>query len=439
MRNKVLVKVIGVVAVLALAAAACGSGDNSSKSSKKSSSAGGGPSPNAGKAPPSVPGFDGSTIKLGVVTPLTGAVSVIAVPLTSGSDVYWKAVNANGGVGGKYKVELKEEDSQYQTPVATQAYDKIKGDVVAFQQILGTQITKALLPKLQADNLSAAPATLDAEWVKNPTLFPIAGPYQIQAVNSLDYYINNGGKGKKICAIAQDDEFGVAGLQGLDYAAGKLNFKVAKTVKFTTVISGGGDVTAQIQQLSDEKCDLVFTVATAADASSILTKMIGLNFSPQVIALAPFWLAAYAQSPALQSFLVKHFWLASEGSYWGDPNIPGMTKMLSDVQKYKPDQKPDPYFAFGYAQAWAVDQILEKAVANGDLSKEGIQKASNEVGTLKFDGLTGDYLYGSSAADRNPARTSTVFKVDPSKPAGLDVLAPTFASDAAKSYKFPNP
>ncbi len=435
MRSKLLVKLIGVLAILSLVVAACGSGDNASKSKKTGPSAG--PSKNAGKAPATVPGFDGSTIKLGVVTPLTGAVSVISLPLTYGSDVYWKGVNANGGVGGKYKVELKEEDSQYQTPVATQAYDKIKGDVVAFQQILGTQITKALLPKLQADSLSAAPATLDAEWVKNPSLFPIAGPYQIQAVNSLDYYIKNGGQGKKICAIAQDDEFGVAGLQGLDYAASKLHFTVAKTVKFTTVISGGGDVTAQIQQLSDAKYDLVFTVATAADASSILTKSIALNFTPQVIALAPFWLSAFAQSPALQDFLVKHFWLASEGSYWGDPNIPGMTKMLADVQKYKPDQKPDPYFGFGYAQAWAMDQILEKAVADGDLSKEGIQRASNEVGTLKFDGLTGDYLYGSSAAARDPPRTSTVFKVDPSKPAGLDVLAPTFASDAAKSYKFP--
>ena len=57
--------------------------------------------------------------------------------------MYWEAKNAKGGVAGKYKVDLSIEDSQYQVETALQSYDKIKGDVVAFQQILGTQIVKS--------------------------------------------------------------------------------------------------------------------------------------------------------------------------------------------------------------------------------------------------------------------------------------------------------
>src|SRR3954451_3813682 len=90
-------------ALLATGVTACGGADNNKSSNSGSSKAGG--------APAVVPGFDGKTIKLGVVTPLTGPVAVIGLPLTTGNEVYWDRVNAAGGVGGKYKVELVQEDS----------------------------------------------------------------------------------------------------------------------------------------------------------------------------------------------------------------------------------------------------------------------------------------------------------------------------------------
>jgi hypothetical protein len=82
-------------------------------------------------------------------------------------------------------------------------------------------------------------------------------------------------------------------------------------------------------------------------------------------------------------------------------------------------------------------QILQRAVKNGDLSKKGILEASNKVGTLDFDGLTGNYKYGKSASDRNPPRTTALFEVDPAQPVGLALLS-TGASKAAKQYKVPS-
>lgn len=74
---------------------------------------------------------------------------------------------------------------------------------------------------------------------------------------------------------------------------------------------------------------------------------------------------------------------------------------------------------------------------NGDLSKEGVLKASNQIGTLKFDGLTGDYKYGKSAADRVPPLITALFKVDPAQPVGLALLN-TGSSKAAEQYKVPS-
>ena len=137
------------------------------------------------KTPPNVPGFNGSTIKLGAITPQSGLASVVGKPLTEGNRVYWDAKNAKGGVGGKYKVDLDIEDSQYQVETALQAYDKIKGDVVAFNQILGTQIVKSILPRLKQEQLTGAPATLDSLWVKEKNLIPIGAPYQVEVANGV--------------------------------------------------------------------------------------------------------------------------------------------------------------------------------------------------------------------------------------------------------------
>src|SRR5436190_2614 len=315
------------------------------------------------KTPPNVPGFNGSTIKLGAITPQSGLASVVGKPLTEGNRVYWDAKNAKGGVGGKYKVDLDIEDSQYQVETALQAYDKIKGDVVAFNQILGTQIMKSILPRLKQDQLTGGPATLDSLWVKEKNLIPIGAPYQVEVANGIDYYLKNGGKGKKICAMAQDDEYGAAGLDGLTQASKTLKFKVSKTVRFATT----SDVSAQVGELADAKCDAVTLVSLPNDTGSIVTKMIGRNFTPQIIGTGPTWLTG---------------------------------------------------------------------VKNGDLSKAGIQKAVNQVGTLKFGGLIGDYKYGSSASQRNPSRASTINKIVVGQPIGLQIVAQNLTSQAAKNIKF---
>jgi ABC-type branched-subunit amino acid transport system substrate-binding protein len=415
MRGKKLGRWLGVLAATTLAAAAV------------APAAGSVP---AGKAPPEVPGFDGETIKLGVITPLSGIASVVGKPLTNGQVTYWDSVNDDGGVGGKYPVELVQEDSEYDVATAIQAYGKIKGDVVAFQQILGTEIVKSILPRLKADGLTGAPATLDSLWVNVPELVPIGAPYQVEAINGFDYYLRNGGEGKKICAIAQDDEYGGAGLDGLKFAAKKLRFKVAKTVRFAT----GSDVSAQVGELADTNCEAVFLASLPNDTAAILSKVIGRNFEPQIIGLAPTWLSGFEKLEDLQSFLVNHFWLTAEGPAWGDTTVPGEAQLIADHDKYAPDQTPDQYYAFGYAQAWAIDQVLEKAVDNGDLSKKGIRKAVDRVGRLKFGGLLGDYKYGKSADDRDPPRATTIFKIEPGQPIGLTILEPGFASKTARQF-----
>jgi len=384
-------------------------------------------------APGNTAGFDGKTIKLGVLTPLSGPVAVIGKPLTSGNEVWFEALNAKGGIGGKYKVELVEEDSQYKTDVTVQKYNKVKSDVVAFAQVLGTPSTLAVLPQLRTDKILAAPASLDAFWVREENLLPVGGPYQVQAINAVDYYLTDGGGSKDdvICTMIQDDVYGEAGQQGIDFAAEKYGFSVANTQKFK---QGTENYAGQIGALAGAKCQMVFLVATPSDAAKIWGTAAQARYAPQWFGQSPSYTGALAQS-AIAPYMQQSVLIVAEGTEWGDESVPGMKQMVSDQGKYAAEEKPDYYFAFGYNQARAMTAVLEKAVENGDLSRDGVLKAATEIGTVSFDGLTGDYKYGP-AEERNPPRASTIFKVDPAKPFGLAKVKYLLESDAAKEFEF---
>jgi ABC-type branched-subunit amino acid transport system substrate-binding protein len=217
----------------------------------------------------------------------------------------------------------------------------------------------------------------------------------------------------------------------VDFAAEKLGFTVADTQKFKV---GDKDVTGQVQRLQRSKCDAVFLVATPTDAGTIWGTAAKLGFAPRWIGQSPTWIDELGASP-LAEYLQKTTWITAEGTEWGDTEVEGMTALVDRVKEFKPDQDPDYYFSFGYLQGQAMTALLEKAVEQGDLSHEGLMKASSELGPVSFDGLSGDYTYGP-AESRNPPRTTTIYEVDPDKPFGLGTLEYQYESDAAKEFEF---
>ncbi|HEX2040452.1 MAG TPA: ABC transporter substrate-binding protein [Acidimicrobiales bacterium] len=426
MKRRSLLRLVAVLTLFGMLAAACGDDDDGDDAGQEGGD---------DKELTAAPGFDPvkGEINLGVITPLTGAVAAIGNPLTNGNKTWFDYLNQErGGIAGKYKVVLKIEDSQYIPQNGVQAYNKIKGDVVMIAQLLGTPVTNAVLPQLRTDNLVAAPASLDAEWVRDKNLLPVGGPYQIQMINAADWLLNEGGgKGKVVCTMIQDDVYGEAGQEGVEFAAKELGFTIKTTARFK---QAAPDFTAQIQQLRSNGCQVVFLVSTPSDTGKALGTAAQGGFAPQWIGQSPSYIGALAASP-LKDYLARTFFVAAEGTEWGDTSVPGMKDMLDRLQKYQPSQQPDYYFAFGYNQARAVTAVLEKAVELGDLSRAGIVKALEELGTVTFDGLSGDYKYGKPA-DREPPRTSTIFKINPTKPIGIEKVKYNFTSNAAKEFEF---
>jgi ABC-type branched-subunit amino acid transport system substrate-binding protein len=416
---------IAAGAAVALAVGTVGCGGRSDNNSSGNGGTGG-----TASVKPGV-GFDGTTITLGVLADQSGPAAPLGTPIVAGLDTYFKAVNAKGGVKGKYKVKLEIADTKYNPTTAITQYNQTKSKVVMFAHILGTPIVDAMKQQLTGDGLLAQPSTQDAFWVKEPNLLPIGTPYQIQAINGLQYAVDKlDAKTKKVCALTKDDPYGQAGKQGYDYAVQKLslNGTVATTYKQSDT-----DYTAPISQLKNAGCEIVHITGLPSEVGKIMGGAAQAQFAPMWLGASATWLNVLAASQ-VAPYMQKYFLFAAEGPNWGDTTVPGMADQMKAIDEFAKETKPDGYFTFGFNEGRAVHQVLDAAVDAGDLSPKGVLDASHKIPSLTFGGVYGDYKYGSPA-DREPPRANTIFKIDPSKPNGTDAVTKV-ESEAAKSFTF---
>jgi ABC-type branched-subunit amino acid transport system substrate-binding protein len=426
-----MLRLLALLAALFMLVAACGRGDddddNGATDDTTADDDDGEP-----KELTNGPGFDGTTIKLGVLTPLSGPVAgVIGLPLTEGNRTFVKRINDEGGIAGKFKIELVEEDNQYNTDLTKTKYAQVKDQVVMFAQILGTPPTSAVLQDLKRDRIMASPASLDAEWMREEVLLPIDAPYQIQHINAAAHLVDEGSEGP-FCFFGADDAYGEAGLEGIEFAAESLDFELEVTTRYSAAAGASTDYTAQITEMKNAKCAEVFVTALPTQANALLSKAGELQFEPEnFVFQSPTYITAFSASPLWQKNVILT--AGSGGVAWGDTSVPGMKQMLDDIAKYAPQQKPDIYFLFGYYQMQTVVALLEKAVENGDLSREGVIEASKELGVVEYDGLAGDYEYGE---ERQPPRATGLFKIVAKPETGGLELIEKVESDAAKEFEF---
>lgn len=430
---------LSLLLALVLVAGACGGrddGDDTATTDPPATDDGGDDGGEPAGDPEPAPGFDGTTIRLGALTPTSGQVSIIGNPLTAGNQAYIDYVNEElGGVAGKYQIELVIEDTAYDPSTASQKYAAVRDEVAAFVQILGTPITNALLADLIDDDIVGSPASLDSAWVREPNLLALGGPYQVQAINGIDWWFSQDENADDVlCTLASDDEYGDTGVEGADFAAENIGIDIAVKAEFPapSATRPAQDFQAQISQLQGGDCDVILFVSTPTDTGALATALSeNSGFNPIILGQSPTWLGAFAPNPYLQ----EYYYSLSEGTEYGDETVPGMADLVRIKDTYAPDQAPDIYFNFGYIQAKAMVQVLEKAVELGDLSREGILAAMAAVDTLTFDGLSGDYTYGP-AEDRVPPTVTSIFRVDTNIATGLGLVERDYEADYVSDFEF---
>ena len=142
----------GVVAAAGVLTA-CGGSSSSTAASSAAASA-------AGSAAAS-----GDTIKIGVMGPLTGNVSVYGQAVVNGASLYLKQVNANGGINGK-QIEILTEDEQGDATQAVNCFTKMVDEgITALVGDVTTTPTLAVAAESADYNMPMVTASATAEAV----------------------------------------------------------------------------------------------------------------------------------------------------------------------------------------------------------------------------------------------------------------------------------
>ena len=167
------------VSAAALALTACGGSSSSTAASTAGSTA----------------AASGDTIKVGVMGPMTGDVSVYGLAVINGANLYLDQVNANGGINGKM-IESITMDEQGDATQAVQCFTKMVDEgIVGLIGDVTTTPTLAVAAESQDYNMPMVTASATAEAVTYDAetdtvyenVFRATFPVPFQGIKMADY------------------------------------------------------------------------------------------------------------------------------------------------------------------------------------------------------------------------------------------------------------
>jgi len=316
------------------------------------------------------PGLSAKEIKLGYSGPLTGSAGQVYGKLPGAMKAYFDHINANGGVNGR-KIKLVSRDDKYlPTLAATQTTNLVLNDkVFALVGALGTathskayvaaQLAKNNVPDLFVNTGFSGFANA----TKYPTTFTILPSYAMEAKIMAKFIKDTPTLAPQASfLIAQDDEFGVDGVNGFKLAGH--SFTAAPTLYPQGALS-------------------------AALAEGALTRLSAVPGKPVLVLFGTTDSTATILKAAEKLSLVSKFtWIA--GSVGGDANtllalgVKPATINGALAASFFPDAKDatDPYVS----EFMKINTKYNKGVAFDNVVLQGMNSAMLTVQSLRAAG-----------------------------------------------------
>ena len=403
----------------ALGLAACGKSSSSSSSGGSSSTQGG---------IKTGPGVTKSTITLGVLTDLSGVFAALGSVLTQGQQAYWKEQNAAGGVCQR-QVKLVVRDHGYDPQKAVTLYRDLSGNVLALQQLLGSPITAALLPSLERDSMYSALAAWPPSLLKSKVIQITGATYDLEAINGVDWLMAHKGlkKGDAIGDIYFEGDYGQGGLLGIQYAAKKHGLKVVQQ----KITATDNDMSGQIAALKRANVKAIWLTTGPKQLASAAAVAASTGLKVPIAGNGPIFsplLLKTAVGPILEKNLTV---FASTAPISLDK--PAIRKIATAYKKYFPSGLPQASVVAGWAESEVMNQVLTKACANKDLTRQGVLNALRSINNLDTGGVISGPMDFSQVGQPS-TKTVYVTKVSKTAAGGQEAIGGPYESPTAKGY-----
>jgi ABC-type branched-subunit amino acid transport system substrate-binding protein len=363
-------------------------------------------------------GIEGSTIKLGVLTDLTGVFAALGADLSNAHTLFWEQQNAGDKVCGEYEVELDTQDTGYVPANGVQLYSGMKDEVLAMQQTIGSPINAALSEQYEAENVVNIPPAWARSLTELPGTATPGATYDVEMVNGIGYALEQGliKDGDAIGHIYFEGEYGAGGLEGSKYMAEAHGLKLVEAkIKATDQ-----DMSAQITQMKAAGVKAIaLTVApgqTASAAGVAATQGLDVPLIGNNPVFAPGLLEGPAAEPLKKNLIVS----SPTNSFDKQPEL------LEAYQEKYPDVTPSLGVVVGTGMSQIMLQILEKACEDGDMTPEGMIAAKQSLTDVQTDDLLVPLDFSQEGA--SPSRQN--FILQPADvPGGAKALTEAYESE----------
>jgi ABC-type branched-subunit amino acid transport system substrate-binding protein len=399
---------VALAAVVVAAASGC--------STKAPESSGGGGGGAAADVQTDV-GVEGTTIKLGVLTDLTGVFAALGKDITNANELFWK----ENKVCDTYDVTLDVQDTGYVPQQGVQLYSGMKDGILAMQQTIGSPINTALAPEYEADQIVNFPSAWSKTLTEIPGTGVVGATYDVEIANGYDYLFKEGllKEGDTVGHIYFEGEYGANGLAGTKAVAEQKGLKVVEA----QIKSSDQDMSAQITQFQAAGVNLIALTVAPGQLASVAAVAEAQGLDVPILGSNPVFAPGLLQGPAA-GWLKSHLYVASPvSSFDANPDL------LKKYEAAYPDATPSLGVVVGTGMSEIMKQVLDSACDNGDLTRAGVVSAFNDLKKVDTGGLVvpiRGYELGKS-----PSLES--FVLQPADvPGGAKVLAEAFEGEFAQ-------
>ncbi len=309
-----------------------------------------------------------ATLKVGVLSDLTGPTSSVGVPYAQGIKDCAAYVNANGGINGE-NIELLQVDYAYNVQQALAAYKRFKSQGIVAMQGWGTGDTEALVRFVSRDRIPVFSASYSAHFMnpkKAPYNFTIAPDYSTQGRAGLKYIKDNWKEKRapKIAFVYPDKPYGLVPLPAMKEYAKEIGFEITGDEVLGLKAM---DATPQLLGLKKQNPDFVWVGGTTPSTAVLMKDAKKLGFNGKF--LVNIW--------GNDENLAKMAGPACEGNYgmqaaavYGQ-NVPGM-KIVEAQTKGQPQMT---HYLRGFVSTMVMVEGMKKAAAEGKVTGESIKEA----------------------------------------------------------------
>ncbi len=390
-------------------------------------------------------------IRIGLNSDLSGVFASLSGPIVAGQEVFWQIVNDNGGIAGR-PVELVIRDNGYDVDTHVANYEEMSvvgpDGVFMFSQSVGSPHTAATAGMLVDDDLIAIPLSWYSGWAGpglGTNVMELQANYCIEAMNGVSY-LKDSNDASTIAIISLPGDYGQDGAAGAKIAAAALGLDVVFDGEGT--VFPGADLAPVIAGLVAAEPDIVWVTLSPAEFAEILGGSYVQGLRAQWSGNSPTWAPELLLSP-IGPIADEVYTHSTYTQLWDVQDGAGMTEMKDAMRTYRPDAPLTDVYVHSWTEGYATLQLLEQAVANGDLTRAGIVAALEDV-TVDFKGLAPNQRWGGDPNDYIVRETyiydvditnftpgATVSDVGAGR--GFTLLEGPFVSDTAAGYDFAGP